>query len=308
MAKTKIEWTDVTWNPVTGCREISAGCKHCYAKMMAKRLQAINVANMASGKKSNGYENGFKVTLRPDRLNEPFKIKEPSRIFVCSMTDLFHEDVSDEYIEKVFNVMGGASCYGHIFQVLTKRSERLKEITNRFSFGNGLVLKQKSPYYPCLQFVNGIWIGVTVEDKNSLHRIQDLKESTAKVKYLSCEPLLEDLGELDLTGIDWVIVGGESGKNARPMHPDWVRNIQRQCESQGVAFFFKQWGEWVSEYDNPIEFFEHNDAPSYCFKNNNPPYSMDNLPNSTYMYRVGKKRAGNLLDGQMWQQMPKAAQ
>ena len=285
--KTNIEWTDVTWNPVTGCNKVSAGCKHCYA--------------MAAGKKSNGYENGFKVTLRLDRLNEPFAIKKPSRIFVCSMADLFHDDVPDEYIEKVFKVMGGAiDCYGHIFQVLTKRSERLKEITNRISFGDGLVLKQKSPYYPCLQFVNEIWIGVTVENKDSLHRIQDLKDSSAKVKFLSCEPLLEDLGELDLTGISWVIVGGESGSKARPMHPDWVRNIQRQCQEQGVAFFFKQWGEWI----DPIQTRQGCYHPGLSIKKNTKTHLFYHNNVAHVLYKVGKKQAGHFLDGVECRAMP----
>jgi protein gp37 len=287
--KTNIEWTDVTWNPVTGCDKISAGCKHCYAEVMAKRLQAMNAANKAAGKKSNGYENGFKVSLHPDRLNDPFALKKPSRIFVCSMADLFHDDVPDEYIEKVFNVMGGASCYGHIFQVLTKRSERLKEFTKRLVFGDGIVLETDKKRHPCLQFVDEIWIGVTVENKDSLYRLADLKECAAKVKFLSCEPLLEDLGELDLTGIDWVIVGGESGKNARPMHPNWVRNIQRQCQEQNVPFFFKQWGEWA-DY-----------GPSLVWEATNK--SQITLE-GTLMKKSGKKRAGHLLDGVEYRAMP----
>ncbi|TFH84752.1 phage Gp37/Gp68 family protein [Billgrantia azerbaijanica] len=211
-----IEWTEQTWNPVTGCTKVSPGCKHCYAEVMAKRLQAMGV---------RGYENGFALSLLPERLEQPLKRKRPTTYFVNSMSDLFHEDVPDQYIEQVLEVMGAAPQ--HTFQVLTKRATRLPEF-----FENREVPKN-------------LWLGVSVEDrKYGVPRIDRLRQVGAYVRFLSVEPLLEDVGDLDLAGIHWVIVGGESGKGARPMRPEWADRVRRQCEEQGVAFFFKQWGGW----------------------------------------------------------------
>lgn len=217
--KSKIEWTEQTWNPATGCTKISPGCKYCYAEVMAKRLQAMNV---------KGYENGFNLSILPERLTEPLKRKKPTIYFVNSMSDLFHEEIDDDFIEQVFSVIGQASQ--HQFQILTKRTERLAEF-----FDN-----RKIP--------QNAWLGVTVENKeHGLSRIDYLRKVNAKIRFLSCEPLLEDLGDINLKGIDWVIVGGESGAKARPMNTEWVENLQRQCEKQSVKFFFKQWGGWGAD-------------------------------------------------------------
>jgi protein gp37 len=208
-----IEWTDATWNPVTGCTKISPGCKHCYAERLAHRLQLMGQAN---------YKNGFRLTVQPHMLEVPLRWKTPKRIFVNSMSDLFHEDVSADYIKKVFAVMARADW--HQFQVLTKRSGRLQELS------------------PVLPWPGHIWQGVSVENEDYLDRIDDLRASGAAVKFLSLEPLLGPLPKLNLRGIDWVIVGGESGPGARPMRPEWVIDIRDQCIRQSVAFFFKQWG------------------------------------------------------------------
>ena len=208
-----IEWTDATWNPVTGCSKISPGCKHCYAERLALRLQAMGQKN---------YRNGFEVTLQPQMLELPLRWKSSRQIFVNSMSDLFHEDVPLSYIEEVFSVMRRA--HWHQYQVLTKRSERLLELSPRLEWGPQ------------------IWMGVSVENEDYLERIDHLRRTGAHVKFLSLEPLLGPLRKLKLRGIDWVIVGGESGPGARPVDSAWVTDIRDQCVSGGVAFFFKQWG------------------------------------------------------------------
>ena len=207
-----IEWTDETWNPVTGCTKVSAGCKNCYAEKMAKRLKAMGQPR---------YKDGFKLTLQKDLIHRPSTWKKPRMVFVNSMSDLFHEDVPSWFLGSVFGEM--IYCKRHTFQVLTKRSKRLLEMM---------------PF----AWASNIWIGVSVENQKTKHRIDDLRNCGAKVKFLSLEPLLEDLGDLNLDGIDWVIVGGESQSGARPMQADWVRNIRDQCIAQNVPFFFKQWG------------------------------------------------------------------
>ncbi|MBS1963097.1 MAG: phage Gp37/Gp68 family protein [Bdellovibrionales bacterium] len=208
-----IEWTEVTWNPLTGCNKISQGCKNCYAERMAKRLQAMG---------QNNYRNGFKLTLHPHTLSYPLHWRTPKIIFVNSMSDLFHKDVPDDYIQDVFSVMNQASW--HRFQVLTKRADRLPKINKK------------------LNWSDNIWMGVSVESKDYVDRIDDLRKTKAAVKFLSLEPLLGPLQKLNLKGIDWVIAGGESGPGARPMDPEWVRDIRDQCKKAKVAFFFKQWG------------------------------------------------------------------
>lgn len=213
MAQSKIEWTEATWNPVTGCNKISPGCKNCYAERMAKRLQAMKQPN---------YINGFELTLHDHMLERPLQWKKPKLIFVNSMSDLFHESVPLTYIQKVFRVMKQASW--HNFQVLTKRAKRLEQL---------------SPY---LSWPSNIWMGVSVETKKYEYRIEHLRNTQAKVKFLSLEPLLGSLPNLDLTNIDWVIVGGESGPKARPMQKTWVTDIRDQCTKAGTPFFFKQWG------------------------------------------------------------------
>ena len=208
-----IEWTESTWNPVTGCTKVSPGCKHCYAERMAARLQAMNQAN---------YRNGFELTLQPHMLELPLRWTRPQTIFVNSMSDLFHEDVPLDYIRRVFDVMRRAEW--HRFQVLTKRADRLAELD------------------PDLVWAHNIWMGVSVETEKYRARIDDLRSSGAMLKFLSLEPLLGPLHDLDLRGIHWVIVGGESGPGARPMDPAWALDLRDQCRRAEVPFFFKQWG------------------------------------------------------------------
>jgi protein gp37 len=208
-----IEWTEATWNPVTGCTKISPGCKNCYAERMAERLQAMGQAN---------YRNGFDLTLQSQMLELPLRWKAPRTIFVNSMSDLFHDGVPVEFIHKVFDVM--RTAHWHRFQVLTKRSERLARLDRD------------------LDWPPNVWMGVSVESEEWVHRIDDLRATRAAVRFLSLEPLLGPLRSLDLRGIDWVIAGGESGPRARPMASDWVTSIRDQCIRAGVPFFFKQWG------------------------------------------------------------------
>lgn len=235
-ANSAIEWTESTWNPVTGCTKISAGCKHCYAERMAKRLQAMGQPN---------YANGFKVTLHEHVLDTVFKWKKPQVIFVNSMSDLFHKDVPTDFILRVFDVMNEANW--HRYQILTKRSGRL------------LALNSK------LRWAEHIWMGVTVEAAEYLKRIDHLRKTNARVKFISFEPLLGPIRKLNLGGIDWAIVGGESGPGARPMLEEWALSIRDQCLADSVPFFFKQWGG------------------------------------------VQKKKAGRLLGGRTWSQMPVCA-
>jgi len=214
MAKgSDIEWTESTWNPVTGCTKISAGCKHCYAERMALRLQAMRQPN---------YAEGFKLTLQPKMLEKPLSWKKPQTIFVNSMSDLFHKDVPLEYIQRVFDVMGRA--HWHRFQVLTKRAGRLAQLDAK------------------LQWAANIWMGVSVETERHRDRIAALQSTGAQLKFLSLEPLLGPLPDLELKGIDWVIVGGESGPKARAMDPAWAIDLRDQCRCASVPFFFKQWG------------------------------------------------------------------
>lgn len=236
-----IEWTEATWNPVTGCTKVSPGCAHCYAETFAERFRGVP---------GHPYELGFDLQLRPERLEQPLSWRKPRVIFVNSMSDLFHERIPEAYIRSVFDVMERASW--HTFQILTKRSERLAEIAGR------------------LPWPDNVWMGVSVENQRWTSRIDHLRTTPAAIHFLSCEPLLGSL-ELDLTRIDWVIVGGESGHRARRMRPEWVRAIRAQCDEQRVAFFFKQWGA-------------HNEAGK----------------------RVGKGRAGRILDGKAWNQKPRS--
>lgn len=229
----RIEWTHSTWNPVTGCTKVSAGCEHCYAERMARRLQAMGVRK---------YRNGFNVTLHPDVLEAPLKWRKPRLIFVNSMSDLFHKEVPLSYIKSIFDVM--RRCPQHIFQVLTKRSKPLARLS------------------PKLDWPPNVWMGVTVENEHYTYRINDLRHTGAAIKWLSLEPLLGPLNDLNLENIGWAVVGGESGPGARPMDRQWAIDIRRQCRAQSVPFFFKQWGG------------------------------------------VNKKRAGRLLDGRKYDEMP----
>jgi protein gp37 len=237
----KIEWTEQTWNPSAGCTKISSGCQNCYAETMAIRLQAMGV---------DGYENGFKFNLVPSRLNDPYKRKKPTVFFVNSMSDIFHKDMPEDYLDKIFEVIENTPQ--HTYQILTKRSDRMKD------------------YFSKRPVPGNIWLGVTVDNKKEgLPRIDELRNIKATVLFLSVEPLLEDLGEIILTNIDWVIVGGESGNKARPMDKEWVLNIKSQCEKNDVAFFFKQWGTWGAD-----------------------------------KVKRNKKLNGKEIDGRIWQQFP----
>lgn len=218
MKTTKIEWTDRTWNPITGCTKISVGCAHCYAEIMARRLKAMGVAK---------YSNGFKVTIHPEALKEPLQWKKPHNIFVCSMSDIFHDDVPFEFVDNIMQTIEESPQ--HSFQILTKRAERM------------------SAYFATHPIPQNVWLGVTVETVKAKNRIDYLRDIPASVRFLSCEPLIEDLGKLNLHNINWVIVGGESGNQARPMKEEWVLNIKEQVDKTGAAFFFKQWGTWGSD-------------------------------------------------------------
>jgi len=240
-SKHKIEWTEQTWNPSAGCTKISSGCKNCYAEAMAIRLQAMGV---------EGYENGFKFNIVPSRLNDPFKRKKPTVYFVNSMSDIFHKDMPEDYLNKIFNVI--EETPQHTYQILTKREDRM------FMY----LSKRNIP--------KNIWLGVTVDNrKEGLPRIDKLRQLKATVLFLSVEPLLEDLGIINLKNIDWVIVGGESGNRARPMEKEWIVNIKQQCEIEDVAFFFKQWGTWGAD-----------------------------------KVKRNKKLNGKEIDGKIWQQYP----
>lgn len=212
-ANSSIEWTESTWNPLTGCSKISPGCKNCYAERMALRLQAMGQSN---------YANGFELTLHDHILELPLNLQKPQMIFVNSMSDLFHKDVPEEFIMKVFDVMSQASW--HTFQVLTKRSKRLLELD------------------PIINWPTNVWMGVSIENENYTFRIDHLRQTSANVKFLSLEPLLGPLPDLNLSGINWVIVGGESGSRARPISEDWIIVIRDQCQVAQIPFFFKQWG------------------------------------------------------------------
>ncbi len=215
--RTAIEWTDATWNPVTGCTKVSKGCDHCYAERFSERFRGVP---------GHPFENGFDLTLRPERLEQPLRWKTPRRIFVNSMSDLFHKGIPRNFIDSVFDTMERADW--HEFQVLTKRSPRMRDYVNA---------RYSSSVAP-----NHIWLGMSIEDQNALVRLRHLKDTTATVRFISFEPLLGPIGEVDLTGIHWVITGGESGPGARPVQIDWLRSLRDQCKEQKIAFFFKQWG------------------------------------------------------------------
>jgi protein gp37 len=215
MKTTKIEWTEATWNPSIGCSKVSAGCQNCYAEIMARRLQAMG---------TSGYEDGFEFKILPERLLQPASIKKPTKFFVNSMSDLFHEKMPFEFLDKIFEVI--ANTPQHHYQILTKREQILKS------------------YFSDRKVPENVWLGVTVEQEHTKHRIDVLRNIDASIRFISIEPLISNVGVLNLAKIHWVIVGGESGANARRMNPQWAINIQKQCAQQNVAFFFKQWGTW----------------------------------------------------------------
>ena len=237
----RIEWTEQTWSPLIGCTKISPGGRLCYAETMAKRLQAMGIPD---------YENAFTLTLLPERLTDPINRKKPTIYFVNSMSDLFHEQVPDGYIDQVFDVI--SRTQHHTYQILTKRAARMAR------------------YFKTREAPRNTWLGVSVEDKkHGVPRINHLRQVQAHIRFLSVEPLLENVGQLDLHDIHWVIVGGESGPNARPMQPEWAESVRRQCNAQSVAFFFKQWGGWGADGK-----------------------------------RRSKSKNGRLLNGRVWDEMP----
>lgn len=285
MAKTRIEWAEAVWNPVTGCSKVSAGCQHCYAERMAKRL---------AGHYGYPSDEPFRVTLHPEKLEEPLQWRKPRRVFVCSMGDLFHPNVPEEFISAIFCVMQKA--IQHTFLLLTKRPERMAEFVNQWVHNVALQLPPPN-----------IWAGVTIENQDAVDkRIIPLLHTEAAVRFVSCEPLLgpinleTQLGNADESqrvqngwhGIDWVISGGETGPYARPCKPDWVRNLRDQCKTASVPFFFKKWGEWREAYKPDDEIWSGN-APRLLQEHD------------TFFLRIGKKRAGHLLDGEEWRQLPK---
>jgi protein gp37 len=218
MKNTKIEWTEKVWNPSIGCSKVSPGCKFCYAEVFAKRLQAMGLKE---------YKDGFKFKILPDRLEEPLKIKKPTKFFVNSMSDLFHEEMPFEYLDEIFDIIRRTPQ--HTYQILTKRAKRMYE------------------YFSERDVPQNVWLGVSVENATYKNRIEYLRKINATIRFISFEPLISSVGELDLTGIHWAIVGGESGKKARPMLKKWVEEIFIQCKKQNVAFFFKQWGTWGAD-------------------------------------------------------------
>lgn len=277
-SKSDIEWTDATWNPVTGCTEVSPGCDHCYAKTFAERFRGVP---------DHPYEQGFDLKLWPDRLTLPRRWKKPRRIFVSSMSDLFHKDVPDQFILEVFATMFEAPQ--HIFQVLTKRPKRMARwaTENQDRWGGTL------PAH--------IWMGTTIERDDYAWRADYLRRVAAAVRFISAEPLLSALPGLNLDGIHWVIAGGESGYGARPMHPNWARSLRYQCQEAGVAFFFKQHGEWAPAEIVPDLVNDRNTVivdPDGSTRN-------DGVVGFGYiMARVGKHAAGRLLDGREWNEYP----
>lgn len=324
--RSKIEWTDATWNPVTGCTKVSEGCRNCYAQAFAERFR---------GTPGHYFENGFDITLRPEKLDQPIRWTRPRRIFVNSMSDLFHEQVPDDFIDKVFAVI--ALSPQHTFQILTKRPKRMMEYLNtpnrdeiigweahklyesiggNYKYVSSLVTRSGTISNVSLQEhpnawpLPNVWLGVSVENQRAAdERIPLLLQTPAAVRFLSCEPLL---GPVLLTGVgkkcygcvagvphrcrnilvDWVIVGGESGPGARPMHPDWVRSIRDQCVAAEVPFFFKQWGEWAQIHE---------------LRCNEPGIKGKlwyNFDPDTSVCRIGKKAAGRELDGRTWDEMP----
>lgn len=310
--RSTIEWTDATWNPVTGCTKVSPGCDNCYAETLAERFR---------GTPGHYFEHGFDVQLRPDKLTQPLRWKRPRRIFVNSMSDLFHKDVPDEFICRVFAVM--AATRHHTYQILTKRPARMRALMNSEAFATAAldlsmtdeikpVRHGELPHGDTWPLPN-VWLGVSVEDqKRADLRIPVLLETTAEVLFLSCEPLL---GPVDLrscmtpweqNAIDWVIAGGESGRSARPMHPDWVRSLRDQCQAVGTAFHFKQWGEWAPE--SHVATARGAAGALYIERNGTTRSAARGARGEAVtVQRNGKHHTGRLLDGRTHDAFPERA-
>ena len=270
MATTSIEWATHVWNPTTGCDRISAGCDNCYALTMAKRLKGMGSAKYQNDGDPRTSGPGFGLTIHPDTLEDPFTWTKPRTVFVNSMSDLFHARVPLDFVRRVFEVIEATPQ--HTYQVLTKRASRLPRVADK------------------LPWPENLWMGVSIESADELHRADSLRRVPAAVRFLSCEPLLGPLGEVDLAGIHWLIAGGESGPGARPMHPDWARSLRDQCVNAGVAFHFKQWGafRWVAG--------DRWDAATQCW-----------VDNGIVPQRVPKKLSGRELDGRTWDELPASA-
>jgi len=311
---THIQWTEATWNVVSGCTRVSDGCTHCYIE----RTPPMRMAHRRFDRDGIGGTTG--VQLHPDRLAIPLHWRKPRRIFVCSLADLFHDSVPDEYIADIFRVMAAAPQ--HTFQVLTKRHARMRLLLNRWT-SNPLPVSRlhSSLTVPLKTLQTGwplpnVWIGVSTENQQwASIRGDALRETPAAVRFFSCEPLLGPLPDLDLTGIGWVIVGGESGPQARPMHPDWARNLRDQCTAAGVPFFFKQRGEWTwnepdsfcmptRPYSDRVAVMHPTGATAMTKGNPFNPFERGHPYWATRIERVGKKRAGRLLDGREWNEFP----
>lgn len=302
MAQTKISWCDKVWNPITGCSFVSDGCRNCYARRMAYRLK---------GRYGYPTDDPFRVTFHPDRLDEPLHWKKSSRIFVCSMGDLFHEDVLESNLTEIFTIIG-LFCIDHTFLILTKRPERMKNFVDDWIADN---LPIPTAGKKCTQGIKwpipNVWLGVSIEDqKTADERIPILLQIPAGKKFVSCEPLLEEIDLIKASecnypnemkklgiGLDWVICGGETGPGARPFHPDWVRSLRDQCQAAGVPFFFKSWGEWLPVGEKPASEFKpigKNDALErfHLWEDDNKNVSM----------KIGHKASGRLLDGKIWEE------
>jgi protein gp37 len=336
----KIEWTDRTWNPTTGCDRVSPGCDHCYALTLAKRLKAMGSAKYQTDGDQRTSGPGFGVASHPEALSDPFRWSKPQRVFVNSMSDLFHPRVDDDFIVQVWAVMTLASQ--HTFQVLTKRPARMYALLSHEWFRQAvakaawamaeaapgppyvpehLVVTCGRPWYP----LDNVWVGVSVENAAHARRIGYLRQTPATVRFVSAEPLLGPLDGLDLDGIHWVIAGGESGHGARPMHPDWARSLRDQCRAAGVPFLFKQHGEWLPLgplYDQHDDDGEADDARMDAVTAEvmdghrvvqlerdgaTPDGYQPGDPRTWLMARVGKKAAGRQLDGRLWAEYPAGA-
>jgi protein gp37 len=290
---TAIEWTDETWNPTTGCDRVSPGCDNCYALTLAKRLKGMGQARYQNDGDPRTSGPGFRLTVHPDALDLPLRWKRPRRVFVNSMSDMFHEDVGPTFLAAVWRTM--RSCPQHTFQILTKRSRRLPRAV-------------EAMYPGALVALPNVWLGVSIESDRYTFRASHLRQTPAAVRFLSLEPLLGPLPSLNLDGIDWVIVGGESGPGARPMHVDWVRDIRDRCVAAGVPFFFKQWGAWryVVEAHTPGCTDDLFPGPWECLYLNGLHGGRDAIPDATscVVQRVGKAKAGRVLDGRTWDEYP----
>lgn len=326
MGKTSIEWADYSWNPVTGCHEVSEGCQNCYAKTFAERWR---------GTPGHYFERGFDVQLRPDKLDLPLRWRRPRRIFVNSMSDLFHDDMPDEFIARIFAVM--AYSYRHTFQILTKRHGRMRSLLSSPEFvklfdNEFCRIPDWNERWPDLEFtpfghvdhlmdgpLSNVWLGVSAETQQWADiRIPALLDTPAAVRFISAEPLLGPISifassKIDREpGLDWVIAGGESGRGARPMHPDWARVLRDECQSADVAFLFKQHGEWVAESmwlhaDNAPAAFLSTSGMVRHLVNGKPTAAPMSRGHDITVRRVGKHRAGRELDGQTWDQYPQEA-